>query len=163
MLVFQIIEKRPSQVLSFKEARLMVLADLKREKAREVCQEKARRLLEQARQADSPEKFFRRKGFRITEKERRRKELFTGHLPEIIGRALSEKAEPGLLDKPLCDQIGCYLVWIKEIKPADFSDWEKEKKVLFHVLTQEKRTALFRAWYQDLREKAEIKLYQKLP
>ncbi len=161
LLLFQVLDKHPSQILPFEKVRARVEKDWKREKAREVCRQKAERLLKEAPRS-SLEKFFAHKGFKVVEKTKRRKELLTGHLPQVIGQALAGKAQPGPLPEPVCDQRNCYLVWVKEVQPADFSDWKKERKVLFHILTQQKREAYFRAWYQDLRQKAEIKLYQEL-
>ncbi len=163
VILFQVEKKEPAQIMSFEEARRQVLRDLKRQKGAKRCQERARKILEDLRQAAKPEKRLLHRGLRITEKTLKRKELLTGGLPQVVARTLGGKVETGFLSEPACDREACYLVEVKEVRPADFSDWEKEREVLFHVLTQQKRAAYYQAWYRNLRQKAEVKILKEWP
>ncbi len=163
VILFQVDKKEPSRILSFEEAREKVEKDFRRFRSQELCQKEAQEVLGRLQKAKGSAKVWRKEGLKLVEKVSRRKDLATGHLPEAVARAVAGVASPGILKEPACGPRACYLVWVKKVQPADFSDWEKEKEVLTHLLTQEKRQALFEAWYRELRKKAEIKLYKELP
>ena len=163
VLLFQILRKQPAQPMSFQEARKRVLSDFRVEKGGEVCRQKARQLLARVKKVSRVRGFFRKEGWSVQEVRLRRKELAQGEVPQAVARALGGRAEIGFLPQPVCDRQACYLVKIEKILPADRSDWDKEKEILFHVLTQEKRAAYFESWYRDLRQKAQVKLLQKWP
>lgn len=163
VILFQVEKKEPSRILSLEEAKDRVKADLVKEKARELCRQEAEAFIKEVQKVKDPKSFFEKRGFQIFQRESRRKELLTSHLPEVIARAVAARAAPGIVPEPVCGSQACYIVWLESLKPADFSDWEKEKEILSHILTQEKREAYFQAWYRNLREKAEIKLYKELP
>ncbi len=163
VILFQVEKKEPAQIKSFEEARKEVLRDLRRQKGAERCRERARKILEEVRQAKKPGKILLHRGLKLTEKTLRRKELLTGGLPQVVARALGGRMDKGFLSEPACDSESCYLVEVREVRAADFSDWEKEREILFHVLTQQKRAAYYQAWYQNLRQKAEVKILKEWP
>ncbi|MBX6422192.1 SurA N-terminal domain-containing protein [Thermosulfurimonas sp. F29] len=162
VILFQVEKKEPSRIMTFSEARRFVRRDLIREKAAERCRKRASELLKELSGKKSLSEAAHR-GFKVVERTLKRNELFSGEIPRAVARALGGRTDPGLLDRPACDGEACYLVQLAEVRPADFSNWDEERTVLFHVLTQEKRAAYYRAWYRDLRRRAKIKLYKELP
>ncbi len=160
MVVVQLKKRIPPKPLPFEKVKKRVREDFRREAAKDVCRSEAESLLKRLGKKDAKSVFFKGK---VVTKEVKRKDLGTGHLPKVVAERLAGVAEPGLVKEVLCGRFGCYLIWVEAIERGDDSDWNEEKDMLRHVLTQEKRRAIFEAWYEELRKKAEVKLYKELP
>ncbi|QJA06782.1 hypothetical protein FVE67_08260 [Thermosulfurimonas marina] len=160
--LFQVKKKDPERLLTFKEARKEVLRDFRREKAAELCRKKAKDLLETALKGSSPERFLKAKGYRFRKRTLSRKELLAGDLPQALGRALLGRGEGGWLKEPACGAKACYFARVLRIENPKEID-QKEFETLKHVLRQQKKAAFYRAWYEDLRRKARVKLLKEWP
>jgi len=160
--LFQVKKKRPERLLTFKEARAQVLRDFKKEKAAELCRQKAQKLFKEALKEKSPEEFFRKKGLTFEKKTLARKDLLAGGLPEVLGKALLGEGEPGWLREPACGPRACYFARLLTIENPQKID-QTEFKLLEHVLSQQKKEVFYQAWYQDLRKRARVKLLKEWP
>ncbi|WP_457756127.1 SurA N-terminal domain-containing protein [Thermodesulfatator indicus] len=164
ILIFKLTKKEPPRIPPLEKIKDKVVRDLKHEKAQELCAEKAKHILEEAKKGNY-QKVFKKYGLTFKESE-----FFTREDTEILGvppqvlREAKTLANPGQwLDTPVLTGDAIYLVKLLEIKPADMTKFEEEKKLLQDLLTRQKREEAFNDWYKNLREKAEIKLYHELP
>ncbi|OAG27494.1 SurA N-terminal domain-containing protein [Thermodesulfatator autotrophicus] len=164
ILIFKLAKKEPPRIPSLEEVKDRVIKDLRHQKALELCAEKARRILEEARKEDY-RKVFKKYGLTFKESDFfARKDIEVSGLPQEVLREAKALANPGeWLDTPVLTDEAIYLVKLLETKPADMKKFEEEQKLLKDLLTRKKREEAFNDWYKNLREKAEIKLYHELP
>ena len=77
---------------------------------------------------------------------------------------MKEKLASITKDKPRIDEViehldTYYCLWLKDHLAADTKDFEQRKDEILATLLQEKKTAYFNEWKEQLKEKAEINRY----
>ena len=165
LIIFKLSTRKEPEIPPLEQVKDKVVADLKREKATKLCGEKAKKLLAQLKESPNPEKVLKEKG--LTFKETpffTRKETVVSGVPAGVLRAARGLALKGKwYEEPVLAGEAYYLVRLVEIKPPDEKEFAQEKDKLRARLTSQKRQEAFSAWYERLRSKAEVKLYQQLP
>ncbi len=87
------------------------------------------------------------------------------YLPKIGAVSnMKEKLASITKDKPRIDEViehldTYYCLWLKDHLAADTKDFEQRKDEILATLLQEKKTAYFNEWKEQLKEKAEINRY----
>ncbi len=147
------------------EVKEQVARDFREEKARELCKEKASKILKEAKEAGSLKAVAQKEGLKVkvTKFFPRKDETAGGELPApIVARIKGLSPESPFPEEVLSDGQAFYVLECLELRPADFSQFDKEKKAFTAKLLEKKRKDIFELWLKNLREKAEIKLYRQL-
>ncbi|WP_456431066.1 SurA N-terminal domain-containing protein [Thermosulfuriphilus sp.] len=149
----------------FEKVKDKVAEDLRQEKAAEICQEKAQRLLDEARKTGDLESVARKEGLKIEKTDffPRKDETAGGALPTtIVARIKGLSPQSPFPEEVLNDGQSLYVLQCLEARPADFSHYDQDKKAFLAKLKTQKRKDIFDLWLKNLREKAEIKVYRRL-
>jgi len=164
ILIFKLAKRDEPHIPPLEKVKDRVAKDLRREKARELCGKKAQELLAKLKGAPNWEELLQEQGLEVEEKESVRKNLSRSGLPPSVVKAVRGMGRAGQwYDEPILAGETYYLVYLAKLTPPDLTGWEKEKKALLRQLTMQKRQEAYASWYEALRQKAEIKLYRKLP
>ncbi len=165
LFIFKLFRREEPRIPPFEKVKERVRKDLLREKALKLCGEKAKRLLSELKTALEVTKVLDREGLSVKESTYfTRKDSFLAGVPaEVlrVARGLGRKGE--WAEEPVLAGESYYLVRLVELKPPDLKEFDKEKKAYLARLTAQKRQEVFSSWYRNLREKAEVKLFQELP
>jgi len=165
LLLFKLAKREEPRIPPLEEVKSRVEEDLRREKALELCAERAKKLLAELKNSPDPQKVVKEKGLPWEEtKYFTRKETFVAGVPPQVLRAAKGLGRKGeWVEEPVLAEESYYLVMLADLKPADPQEFEKEKRVYQERLTAQKRREAFVSWYRNLREKAKVKLFQELP
>ncbi len=165
ILIFKLAKRDDPHIPSFTKVKAQVKADYVAEKARELCRQKAEKLLALLRKGPAKE-LLQKQGLTLKETGffKRKEALEKSGLPPAVAQEATALGRKGQwLDHPVATSEAFYLLELLDYKPADLKDFAKEKEALKVRITQEKRNQAFISWYEHLRETAEVKLYQKIP
>ena len=164
ILIFKLLKRDEPHIPPLEEVKQRVEADLKREKAQELCGQKAKALLAALKKNKDWKALLEQKGLELQSKEILRKDLLRSGLPQPVAEALRGMGRAGQwYEEPIFANGVYYLVYLARLSPPDLKGLDKEKKGLLRQLTLQKRQEAFASWYEALRQKAEVKLYRKLP
>ncbi|WP_038056116.1 peptidylprolyl isomerase [Thermodesulfobacterium hydrogeniphilum] len=162
IMIIEIKDKKPPRILSFKEVKEKVKKDYLNAKGKEFCEEKAQSFFDKIKDKTLlSAKDFSKKGFRLKKIKCKRYELNKYFDPEIA-QELGKIGKPKLLNKYFWDKEGLKIFYVEEIRPFNGTITDQEILQVSSILLQNKREVWFNRWYQTLRKKAKIKLYQNL-
>ena len=162
IMIIEIKDKKPPRILSFKEVKEKVKKDYLSAKGKEFCEEKAQSFFDKIKDKTFlSAKDFSKKGFRLKKVKCKRYELNKYFDPEIV-QELGKIGKPKLLNKYFWDKEGLKIFYVEEIRPFNGTITDQEILQVSSILLQNKREVWFDRWYQTLRKKAKIKLYQNL-
>ncbi len=150
-------DKKPERTLPFKEVRERVKKDYLYDKGKEICENKAMKLINELKKEKklnkSKLKKFRFKEFHIARYELPKK------FPFYISQRLINAGKVGLIETPIWDEDTLKVFYIESIIPFNGTLNEKEISEATQALLKEKRETWLSKWYQHIRETAKIKVY----
>ncbi len=164
VLIAQILKVKPSRVPEFKEIEARVRKDYVKEKARELCALKARKILKE----------IRKKGILAVAKARKLKVRETGFFRRSDktagGRLPAQVAEVAVSlykNNPCPENVikaggKLFIPVFKQAKAAELKDFKKEKDMLKKRLLARKQQTVFQDWLNHLRAKATIEINKNI-
>ncbi len=160
IMIIEIKDKKPPRTLSFEEVKEKVKKNYLEAKGKEFCEEKAQKFLNEIKNKTFlSAKDFSKEGFKVKKVKYKRYELNKYFSPEIA-QELEKIGKSGLLNKYFWDEEGLKIFYIKKIEPFNGTITDQEILQVSSILLHNKRELWFNRWYQTLRKKAKIELYQ---
>lgn len=164
VLILEVLDKKAPYVPPLEEVQERARKDFVREKAQELCKEKASALLKAARLGDLPT-VAKAQGLEVQEtgQFKRTDRTAGGKLPEnVVQAGLSlDKSKP-YPDEILEGGGQFFVLGYLGRKEADPAAFEGEKEALTQRILSQKQQRVFQDWLNALRAKATIKMVQEL-
>ncbi|MBZ4681970.1 SurA N-terminal domain-containing protein [Thermodesulfobacterium sp.] len=158
-VILEIIDKKPARSLEFAEAKEKVKQDYLNSKGKELCEQKAKALLEKLKsKTDLIKEVFEKEGFQTKEYRLTRMEIpqkFSSNIAQLIANTGSSK----VIDNIVWDRGDLKIFVIKSIKEFNGTIEDAEIQQASSVLLNQKRDKWFKEWYQNLFKKSKIKTY----
>ncbi len=160
VIIVEIKDKKPAKILPFKDVKQRVKRDYLESRGKEFCENKAIKFLSKIKNKSilTPEDFVKN-GFKVKEVRYQRSILRRYFNPEI-SEALQEVGKPGLLNRYFWDSEGLKIFYVKNIIPFKGTISDQQVLRVSAILLHNKREAWFNKWFQDIRKKANIEIYQ---
>ncbi|RLG12837.1 hypothetical protein DRN73_01265 [Candidatus Pacearchaeota archaeon] len=154
----EIIDKKPPRNLKFEEVKSKVKKDYLKDKGKELCENKAKKLIYGSRENDFIEN-AKKEGFTIKVYDKIQRYKLSQNFSAFITQILFNKGNPDIIEKPVLEDNWIKVFYIKNITPSDKLPSSEDLKIIASYLIKEKREAFLNQWYKNLREKAKIKIY----
>ncbi len=164
VLIAELSEKQSPYIPEFKDVKARVVGDYIREKARELCREKARAMLEEAR-TKGLQAVCAEQGCKVQETGffKRTDSAANGKLPGQVAKSAlslySGKIYPDSIEE---SGNSFYILAFNKAKQADMDGFAAKQKEISQKLLKEKFQTVFQGWLQHAREQAEIKVTANL-
>ncbi len=160
VLIAEVLEKKAPYVPELEEVKDRVKKDVKREKARQLCRQKAEDLLKLAKKKGLKEAAKQMKlDVKDTGFFKRMDRSAGGKLPaQVVEEAKGLYEQKRLPDEVLEASRRFYVVSFNKSKPADLSGLEKLKDQLRNQLLMMKQQTVFKDWLDHLRAQANIEI-----
>ncbi len=160
VLIAEVTEKEAPHIPEFETVKERVKEAYIREKAKELCKQKAAAMLEEAKKNGLSSICA---GGNCTIEEtgffKRTDPAANGKLPGPVARAsLSLYSGKIFPDEVLESGNSFYVIAFKQAKEADLKGFDAEKKKISDTLLKEKEKSIFQNWLKHAREKAEIQI-----
>ncbi len=160
VLIAEVSDKQEPYIPDFKDVKAKVIKDYIAEKSEELCREKAKAMLEEAKKKGLKQVC---QDYGCTVREtgffRRTAPGANGKLPPPVAKAAlslySGKVYPDSVEQ---SGRSFYILAFKQDREADLKGFAAKKKELSQKLLAEKQKTAFESWLQHTREKAEIKI-----
>ncbi len=166
ILIFKVSKKDQPHIPDFKDVENKVKKDYVVQKARTICEKRARDLLARLRSASDEKEVLKEAKIDLQESAlfKRKQALSKSGLPRPVAIACQTLGRKGQwVDEPILASGAFYLAKVIDLRPANLDEFHKKERSLKMQLVREKRRQAFMAWYKHLREVAEIKFYHQLP
>ena len=164
VLIAEISEKQQPYIPEFKDVKARVVGDYTREKAKELCREKAKAMLEDAKKTKGLKDMCAAKGCNVQETGffKRTDSAANGKLPAQVAKSAlslySGKVYPDSIEE---SGNSFYILSFKEAKQADMAGFAPRQKEISQKLLKEKFQTVFQSWLKHAREQAEIEVSTK--
>lgn len=160
VMIAEVTEKKAPYIPEFEAVKDRVRQAYIKDKAKQLCREKAQLMLEQAKK-DGIESICRDGNCTVQETGffKRTDQAANGKLPGPVARAslslYSGKVYP---DDVLESGNSFFILAFKQAKDADMKGFEEAKKEISAKILQEKQKSVFENWLKHAREQAEIQV-----
>ena len=157
--ILQIIESIPGKVPELATVREAVTADLKKEKQAALAEEKAKALLVALKSGPTADGNGSDSGvvFKTTDYFKRNDQIKDiGWENEISQMAFTLSSTQPLAEDVIRGKNGFYVMRLKDRRLPDSQGFDKEKKQLEEILSQQKELKAFKLWLSEARKKSEI-------
>ncbi|MBN2355078.1 peptidylprolyl isomerase [candidate division KSB1 bacterium] len=161
-LVLQVMEIQKEHIKSLDLVKAEIITKLKNEKAMQLAKDKCQQAADQMLSSSDFESVASSLNLKV-----QKTDFFTlsgyvqnvGREPRFIGSAFA--LSPGQISKPVEGTRGYYLIKLIEKTTFDENDFIAQKDNLKNQILQRKQQSMFSQWYNDLKEKSDIKDYRK--
>lgn len=157
--ILQIIESIPGKIPELATVREAVTADLKKEKQAALAEEKAKALLAILKSGPTADGTESDSGvvFKTTDYFKRNDQIKDiGWENEISQMAFTLSSTQPLAEDVIRGKNGFYVMRLKDRRLPDSQGFDKEKKQLEEILSQQKELKAFKLWLSEARKKSEI-------
>jgi peptidyl-prolyl cis-trans isomerase D len=160
--IFRLLETEAPRLLPLAEVRPQVVQAVRRQKAQEAAQAKARQLVEALRGGQDP-RGLAREGvtFGETPAFSRAEPLTDRDLASAIGSVALELPQGGV-GGPASGARGFYAVKVVAREHPDPADFEKARPELERQLLEQKRSRAWQAWLAALRASSTVEINRKV-
>ena len=161
--ILQVIESIPGKIPELATVTEAVTGDLKKEKQAAMAEEKARELLAALKSGPTAEDAESDSGvvFKTTDYFKRNDQIKDiGWENEIAQMAFTLSSAQPLGEDVIRGKNGFYVIRLKDRRLPDSQGFDKEKKQLQDVLSQQKELKAFKLWLSEAREKSEITIHE---
>ncbi|HEV8676109.1 MAG TPA: peptidyl-prolyl cis-trans isomerase [Methylomirabilota bacterium] len=161
--IFRLLETEAPRLLPLGEVRSQVVQAVRRQKAQEAAQAKARQLVEALRAGQEPRALAQRDGatFGETSAFSRAEPLTDRDLASAIGGVALELPQGGV-GGPASGSRGFYAVKVVAREHPDPAEFEKARADLERQLLEQKRSRAWQAWLAALRANSTIEVNRKI-
>lgn len=161
--IFRLLERQEARLLPLAEVRGEVLRAVRRQKAQEAAQAKARELLEALRKGEEPAAVAKRAGAAVGETPAfsRVEPLTDRELQQAIGTLALELPRGGV-GGPATGPKGVYVVKVLARERPDPAELEKGRSNLERELLEQKRAQAWQGWLAALRARATVEVNRKI-
>ncbi len=161
--VFRLAEKEDSKLLPLAEVRPQVVQAVRRQKAQEAAQAKAKQLAEKLKAGEDVRALAQRDGlsFGETPAFSRAEPLPDQQLGQAIGSLALELPEGGVAG-PASGAKGLYVIKAIGRERPDASQFDAARKDMERQLLEQKRSQAWQAWLASLRAGARIEINRKV-
>jgi peptidyl-prolyl cis-trans isomerase D len=161
--ILQVIESIPGKIPELATVKEAVTGDLKKEKQAAMAEEKARELLAALKSGPTAEEAESDSGivFKTTDYFKRNDQIKDiGWENEIAQMAFTLSSTQPLGEDVIRGKNGFYVIRLKDRRLPDSQGFDKEKKQLQEVLSQQKELKAFKLWLSEARGKSEITIHE---
>jgi len=161
--ILQIIESIPGKVPELATVREAVTGDLKKEKQAALAEEKAKALLAALKSGPTADGTGSDSGvvFKTTDYFKRNDQIKDiGWENEISQMAFTLSSTQPLAEDVIRGKNGFYVIRLKDRRLPDSQGFDKEKKQLEEILSQQKELKAFKLWLSEARKKSEITIQE---
>jgi len=157
-LVVQIVDIKHEHIKPLQEVRELIVTKLKTQKALELAKERCQELAGKLATGASLESAVAGTSLKVQQTDY----FNLGGVIPGVGResrfsGTAFALNPGQISQPVEGSRGYYLIKLTDRTPMNEKDFEAQKETLKAQVVQRKQQAMFGLWYNDLKEKAEIK------
>jgi peptidyl-prolyl cis-trans isomerase D len=163
--IFRLLETEPSKLLPLAEVRPQVVQAVRREKAREAAEAKAKELAEVLRKGEAPRAVAAQAGMVAGETAPFSKAAPLGGADQEVGQAIGATALALPLNGvggPTPGPKGFYVVKVVARDLPDAAQFEAARKETERQLLDSKRSQIWQAWLAGLRNGASIEINRKV-
>ncbi len=161
--ILQVIESIPGKIPELATVKEAVTGDLKKEKQAALAEEKAKALLAALKSGPSAEGAESDSGvvFKTTDYFKRNDQIKDiGWENEISQMAFALSSTQPLAEDVIRGKNGFYVIRLKDRRLPDSQGFDKEKKQLQEILSQQKELKAFKLWLSEARKKSEITIQE---
>ena len=163
--LIQLLEKKPATIPELESIRKRVTADLKREKAEQLAEEKAKEFIQIV--TGGKEFGASAKAMNLEEKEsepfnRRGSISELGFNPKINMTVFALNNTGELAPEPIKNRGQLLVVRLKEKIIPGKNEFDKEKKEFMDRMIGQQKNDLFRSWIDALKDQAKIEIFQDI-
>ena len=161
--ILQVIESIPGKIPELATVKEAVTGDLKKEKQAALAEEKAKALLAALKSGPSAEGAESDSGvvFKTTDYFKRNDQIKDiGWENEISQMAFTLSSTQPLAEDVIRGKNGFYVIRLKDRRLPDSQGFDKEKKQLQEILSQQKELKAFKLWLSEARKKSEITIQE---
>ena len=157
--IMQVVEKVPEKISELKDVKERLVADLKKEKQKDMADKAAEKIFAELKNKALLEDISRKYNLKVEQTgyfKRNDSIPKIGYDRNILTAAFEISEKKKLSEKVISGEKGFYIIRLKSRKNPDPQSFDKEKSRIKDTLLQQKKRNAFSAWTERLREKSDI-------